>query len=326
MKMALKLLMQVLLLLIMVVACLWHFGPYEPVDLEVGFDESVLGSDVDAYFAAREARFSDIRPGHQKRVVWFGERGVKTPQVLVYVHGFSASAQELRPVPDLMADALGANLVYMRLAGHGRSGEAMATATAQAWMADLAEALAVARQVGDEVILISTSTGGTLVALAALQPELMRQVKGVIFVSPNFAIGDPLAPLLNVPAARYWLPLVAGRTWSFEPRNDLQKQFWTTSYPSIAILPVAALVKEVWQQDWTQVGLPALFWYSDADTVVRPAATDTMAARWGGDVSVVKVVLGEGDDPNSHVVAGAILSPSQTDKTVSNMVRWIDTL
>ena len=59
---------------------------------------------------------------------------------------------------------------------------------------------------------------------------------------------------------------------------------------------------------------------------MRPAATDTMAARWGGDVSVVKVVLGEGDDPNSHVVAGAILSPSQTDKTVSNMVRWIDTL
>jgi len=197
MKMALKWLTRVLLLLIMAVAGLWHFGPYEPVDLQAAFDESVLGSDVDAYFAAREARFSDIRPGHQKRMVWFGERGVKTPQVLVYVHGFSASAQELRPVPDLMADALGANLVYMRLAGHGRSGEAMATATAQAWMTDLAEALAVARQVGDEVILISTSTGGTLVALAALQPELMRQVKGVIFVSPNFAIGDPLAPLLS---------------------------------------------------------------------------------------------------------------------------------
>ena len=326
MKTGLKWLMRVLLVLIMAGLGLWLFGPYEPVNMQVGFDETVIGSDVDAYYAAREARFNDIRPGNHKRMVWFGERGVKTPQVLVYVHGFSASAQELRPVPDMMADALGANLVYMRLTGHGRSGAAMATATGQAWMTDLAEALAVARQVGDEVILLSTSTGGTIVALAALQPELMRQVKGAIFVSPNFAIGDPLAPLLNVPAARYWLPLVAGRTWSFEPRNDLQKQFWTTSYPSIAILPVAALVKEVWQQDWTQVGLPALFWYSDADTVVRPAATDTMAARWGGDVSVVKVVLGEGDDPNSHVVAGAILSPSQTDKTVSNMVRWIDTL
>jgi len=40
----------------------------------------------------------------------------------------------------------------------------------------------------------------------------------------------------------------------------------------------------------------------------------------------VKVELGEGDDPNSHVVAGAILSPSQTDRAVSNMVRWITTL
>ena len=326
MKTSLKWPMRIVLVLIMAGVGLGYFGPYEPVNVQVSFDESVIGSDVEAYFAAREARFSDIRPDNQKRVVWFDGQGVKTPQVLVYVHGFSASAQELRPVPDLMAGALGANLVYMRLAGHGRSGEAMATATAQAWMTDLAEALAVARKIGDEVILLSTSTGGTLVALAALQPELMRQVKGAIFVSPNFSIGDPLAPLLTLPAARYWLPLVAGRTWSFEPRNDLQEQFWTTSYPSTAVIPVAALVKEVWLHDWTQVELPALFWYSDADTVVRPAATDTMAARWGGDASVVKVVLGEGDDPNSHVVAGAILSPSQTDRAVSNMVRWIDTL
>ena len=79
-------------------------------------------------------------------------------------------------------------------------------------------------------------------------------------------------------------------------------------------------------QDWTQVRLPALFWYSDADTVVRPDATDTIAARWGGDASVVKVELGEGDDPHAHVVAGAILSPSQTERAATEMVKWITTL
>ena len=44
----------------------------------------------------------------------------------------------------------------------------MAEATASGWMQDMAEGLAAARAVGDKVMVISTSTGGTLAAAAAL--------------------------------------------------------------------------------------------------------------------------------------------------------------
>ena len=127
----------------------------------------------------------------------------------------------------------------------------MAEATADDWLNDTAEALAAARAVGEEVIVISTSTGGTLAALAATQPELIEGVKGIVFVSPNFGLNTPLEPLLTWPAARYLLPALAGDRYSFEPENEGQATFWTTEYPSVAILPMAALVKTVAAQLFT---------------------------------------------------------------------------
>ena len=314
---------RMLLIVILALLAIWYFGPYEPVKTDVRFDEDSIGEDVDAYLAAREARFDDITPGVQKRVIWRGAPGQKTRQVLVYVHGFSASSEELRPVPDRIAEGMGANLVYTRLTGHGRTEEALAEGSVEAWMGDVAEALAVARRLGDEIILLATSTGATLLAEAALQPELMRGLKGAIFVSPNFAIADPAAPALTLPAARYWIPLVAGKTRSYEPRNDEQKKYWTTSYPTVSVLPLAALVKHAHNRDWSKAKLPVLFWYSDADLVVRPAATDRVVDAWGGAKTVIKVEMGEGSDPYGHVIAGAIASPPQTDQAVSDMLNWI---
>lgn len=312
-----------LLILILAGLAIWYFGPYEPVKTDVTFDEESIGEDIDAYFTAREARFDDITPGVEKRVIWHGEPGQKTRQVLLYVHGFSASSEELRPVPDRIAEGMGANLVYTRLTGHGRTDAAMAEGSVEAWMEDVAEALAVARRVGDEVIMLATSTGATLLAQASLQPEMMRGVKGAIFVSPNFAIADTQAIYLTLPAARYWIPLVAGKTRSFEPRNEVQEVYWTTSYPTVSVLPLAALVKHARNRDWRQATLPVLFWYSDADLVVKPAATDKVVAAWGGDKTVIKVEMGEGSDPYAHVIAGAIASPPQTDQAVSDMLGWI---
>ena len=274
------------LLLAVAVVCagLWIFGPYEPVDLAPEFDTSAIGDDIDAYFAEREARFEDITPGVEKRVNWAGDAGVRTDWAVLYVHGFSATSQEIRPVPDNVANALGANLVYTRLQGHGRSGEAMGQATVAGWMTDVTEALEAARRVGDKVLVMSTSTGGTLIGAAAADGRSgrMENVQGLIFVSPNFGINNPAAPLLTWPAARYWLPALVGAERGFEPEREDQGTYWTTRYPSVAALPLAALVKEVVQLDLSGTDIPALFWFSDDDQVVVPAATRKFAEGWGG--------------------------------------------
>jgi len=303
------------------VAVLFVAGPYERVELEAGFDPDRLSAGIDRYLGNQEARLDDIRPGNEKRVVWYGLEEVPTAPSVVYFHGFSASSGDMRPVPERIAQALGANLVLTRLRGHGRDGAALADATAGDWMRDAAEALAVARAAGHEVVVIATSTGGTIAAVAAHDPALMRGVKGMVFVSPNFGVNDPLAPLLTFPAARYWLPLIPTR--SLKPRNALQARNWTTEYPISALLPMAALVRHARRLDYGQIGLPALFYYSDEDQVVRAAETDRIAAEWGGPVTRARPVPGAGMDINAHMIAGDILSPANTDEAVKVILDWV---
>mgnify|MGYP000020169870 CR=1 FL=1 len=252
-----------------------------------------------------------------------GFKEQRTPYSVLYVHGFSASSEEIRPVPDRLADALEANLGFVRLRGHGRSGEAMAEATVNDWMMDLAEGLAAARQVGDQVVVIASSTGATLATAAAMDPDLSKDIAAMIFVSPNYGLKTEIAPLLTWPAARYWLPPLAGRQLSFPARNEEHARFWTRSYPSVAVLPMAALVDRVVKMDVGQIEVPALFYLADADRIVRSDLTVQVAQNWGGAVDVYKITPGEDDDPNAHVSTGDILSPGQTDAAVRVFLGWL---
>ncbi len=317
---------RILLVMVLGLGALWVFGPYEPVDFKASFEPRRFGEGVQVYFESIESRYKDITPGTEKRVIWReGFKEQRTPVSVLYVHGFSATSEEIRPVPDQVAEALGANLVFTRLRGHGRSGDAMAEASVQDWMMDLAEGLAAARQVGDRVVVIATSTGATLATAAALDPQMSTDVSAMIFVSPNYGINNPLASLLTLPAARYWLPPLVGHQRSFPPRNADHQTYWTTSYPSVAVLPMAALLEKVLGLEVGEITIPTLFWYSDNDQVVRPDLTEGIAAVWGSDVSVHKVTVANGDDPYSHVIAGDIMSPGQTDSAVNGFLAWLKT-
>ncbi|MEQ3709658.1 MAG: alpha/beta fold hydrolase [Tateyamaria sp.] len=309
---------------LLAICALWVIGPYEDANLRP--DQMTVGPDLDAHFAQVEARFDDITPGVQKQVIWAGDKGAQTDWVILYVHGFSATSKELRPVPDRLAEALGANLIFTRLAGHGRDGAALATGSVQAWASDLDEGLQAARIAGRRVLIISTSTGGSLVAALAQDRDMMDRVAGLIFVSPNFGIANPLARFLSWPAARYWLPPLAGKTRSFEPSNEDHATYWTTEYPSVSVMPVAALIKVAKAVDHADQTIPALFWFSNEDQVVRPEMTADVARRWGAETMIVNPVMGSMDDPQSHIIAGDVRSPGQTEKAVTDMIGWVQTL
>lgn len=304
----------------------WFMAPREPVVTSVRFDAASIGPRVDDYLRQREAVFDDITPGTQKQVLWAGAPEEQRDLSIVYLHGFSATARELSPVPERLAAALGANLVLTRLAGHGRPGSALAQASVEDWMLDVAEALEIGRRTGRRVVVMATSTGATLAALAARDPQMMQGVAGMILISPNFGINNPAAPLLTVPGARWLVPRLVGAERAFETRNADHARFWTARYPTVALLPMAAAVRAAWRADYSAVTVPALFWLSEADRVVRASRSLKIAERWGGPVEVRKITPGPGDDPNAHVIAGDILSPGQTEPAVEGMRAFIEGL
>lgn len=300
------------------------FGPREPVEPTKSFDVSVLRDGVDLYLERKEAQFGDIKPGLQKRVVWRALEEVPTDLSIVYVHGFSGSLQSMRPMPDRVAQALDANLVFTRLRGHARDGDALGQVRASDWREDLDEALGIARHVGREVIIIASSTGASIVvADAASDPKTMDGVKGMVLISPNFGVTDPKAALLHLPAGRYWVPYLAGRRWGFEPQNPRHARFWTHEYPSTALFAMAAISRAAARADHDKIRQPVLFYYSEADQVVDGTRTTDVAEKWGGAVTISAPQLGEGVDPKAHVVVGDILSPANTEPATELIVEWI---
>ena len=299
------------------------FGPREPVRLSIGHDKIVIGDDIDAYLAMREGQFDDIIDGVEKQVIWAGEANVKTPLSIIYLHGFTASSKEIRPVPDWVAAALGANLYFTRFTGHGRQPSAMADATVGRWMDDVGEAIKIGKQIGETVIIVATSTGGTLAAAAALDKAAMENIGGIIFVSPNFAINSRAANLLTWPFARQWVPLAIGTEQKGNPRNDLHARYWMMTYPTTALMPMAAIVAAVDRESYDDVDIPALFYYSRQDQVVAPEKTAAFALSWGGESKTVIASLTVDDDKFSHIIAGDIVSPNQTASAVDHMLAWI---
>lgn len=312
------------LALLPVAVAFWWVAPREQVDLNASFDPRRFGEGVQVYFESVESLFPDIVPGVEKRVSWQPEGYERrTSYSVLYVHGFSASSEEIRPLPDLVADALGANLVYTRLRGHGRGSAAMNEGDASAWMVDVAEGLAAARATGERVVVIAASTGATLAVAAATDPDLSSNVVAMVLISPNFAINDPLAWMLRLPFARHWVPLLMGGERRVEARSPQHAQFWTTTYGWAPVVSMAALVRIVTALDLSQITIPALFVFSDDDIVVRADATRAAADLWGGPVGLLPVRMGPGDDPNAHVIAGDILSPGQTEGIAAHILSWL---
>jgi len=299
-------------------------GPRMPSGGFPAFDKARLGDDIDAYLAASESRFPDIRPDAAKHVVWANPATkAKTPLAIVYIHGFSASLEEVRPLPDRVAAAFGANLFFTRLAGHGRTGDAMGEATLEDWLADFSEALAIGETIGDRVVLIGTSTGASLATLALTDPAIAPRISAAVFLSPNYGLANFGAFLLTTPIAPQLVRQLLGPTYSFTPYNERHAAAWTTEYPTKALLPMAALVRLAVRSRIEQIRTPTLFLYSSLDRIVLPDRTRAVAGRWGGPHEIVDV--GKTGDPANHVIAGDIISPATTTPLADQIIAWLKT-
>lgn len=198
----------------------------------------------------------------------------------------------------------------------------MAQGSLNAWINDYEEALAIGRAIGDKVIVISTSTGGSLAAWAATQPGASDGVAAIAFISPNFGVKASGAGILTMRWGKQIAELVAGKERSFMPRNALHEKFWTTSYPLAATLPMQALTELAYGAPVEKAKVPALFILSDSDSVVRPDRTREIAGRWGAPHELVPV--DDTGDPDNHVIAGDALSPSTTTFLAQRIAVWIE--
>ena len=278
---------------------------------------------LDHWLATCEAKAGGVRDGCAKQVVWAdGPR--QTDVSIVYVHGFSATAGETRPLPDLVAGALGANLYFTRLTGHGQDGAAMGQARLTDWEADVQEALEIGAALGREVIVMGCSTGCTLLTTALARGAA---AKGVVHVSPNYGLRQRSArTLLQMPGVRRWGPWLVGRERAFAPISDAHAALWTTRYDTQAVFTMADAVRASLSSPIEKIATPAYFAYATTDQVVDPVKTNRVIRRWGGPVTRDLLVQGPEDDAMGHVMAGDVFSPRQTGPVADRIAAWAKAL
>ena len=306
------------LALLAALGLLWILVPRERLRPDQGF--APMQEDLQSWLAAREA---GIRPEVASYLQWAGQPGQFTDLAILYVHGFSASPAELRPLPEGVAQDLEANLLAIRLMGHGTDGADLAAATAQDWWRDLGQGLDATRRLGRRVVVMGMSTGATLAALAARDEQMGRMMDAVVLISPNFRLRARNAWLLDLPFARAIIRLAGDPERCFQTRNDRHRERWTSCYPLSATVAVGTLMRQARREGFRDAQAPALFIWSDADRIVDHAASARIAAEWGGDATVLKVVPGAEDDPDAHVIAGEALSPGLTPQLTAAIANWI---
>ncbi len=263
-----------------------------------------------------------IIPETEKRIRWYqGRQNTKTPYSVVYLHGFSATRQEIAPVGALVSDALEANLFETRLTGHGHLQRPLESMTAEDWLEDAAEALTIGARIGEKIIMMGTSTGATLALAMAGHPSF-EAVSTIVLFSPNFATRDKNAEYLTWPGGPQLAYLVAGETRSWTAQNELQGRYWSTTYPMAAVIEMMRLVKYVRGRLPMQLEQSVLMIYSPADTVVDVDWIVRGFELLDSPRKQLIAIPGSADESN-HILAGDIMAPQNNipiAETITNFV------
>ena len=265
---------------------------------------------LDASIAAMEATHQ-IKPNNQAKIIWADSSKTQTDYAIVYLHGFSASQMEGDPVHQNIAKQFHCNLYLARLAEHGiDTTEDLMNLTAEKYWESAQLAYAIGKQIGKKVILMSTSTGGTLaLQLAANYPE----IAGLILYSPNIEIFDPSAPLLNNP----W-GLQIGRTVlksnyvDIKYKDSAYPKYWNSHYRIEAVVALQNLLEATMTETtFKKIHQPtlALYYYKDEanqDNVVKVNAIQKMMQQ----IATPSNLKMEMAIPNAgnHVLASPIVS------------------
>ena len=237
--------MKKVLSIIIIIIAIFFLGPIiekpgingETPKTNEQIDIVILKNNIDS----KEKSTPYIKPDNESRIIFADSIPQKTEYCLLYLHGFSASPKEGYPVNQDFATRYHMNAYMPRLYGHGlETTTNLADMTPDNLVNSAKEALRIARQLGEKVILMSTSTGGTLsLILAADNPD----IHALILFSPNIEMYDDMTKILTYPWGLQIAKLINGDMVEYPDDPPLERKYWQSSYSINAVAYLQSLVE-----------------------------------------------------------------------------------
>ena len=297
---------------LVILIIVYFVGP-QPTTPKYNNQLPVIPSDavqLEKYIADNEAKHK-LKPDNEARILWFDDSAkARTEYAVVYLHGFSASQEEGDPVHYEFAKKFGCNLYLARLAEHGiDTTNPLANYTAEKSWRSAVEAFAIGKQLGQKVILMSTSTGSTLaLKLCAEFPEIAAN----IMMSPNIAINDPNAWMLNNHWGLQIARIVVGKHKISDDTTALSAQYWNHRYSTNSLVQLEELIESTMKEStFRKVIQPSLMLYyfkdkEHQDPVLKVSAMKRMFTQLATPDSLKRQVAIPNAD--NHVLASPIKS------------------
>lgn len=303
-----------LLAAVCLLAIVYFLGPKPPKPVYSNSMPAIPDSalQLDQYVSRIES-VHQVKDDNQARIIWFDDSvRNRTEYSVVYLHGFTASQEEGDPVHLEFARKFGCNLYLARLAEHGiDTTDALANLTPEKYWESAKEALAIGEKLGQKVILMGTSTGCTnAIQLAATYPE---KVHAIMLLSPNIAINDPNAPLLNDPWGLQIARFVKKSDYIITAdQSEMFRKYWYSKYRLESVVALQEMLETTMtKENFQKVRQPLLMLYyfrdeEHQDGVVKVSAMQEMFSQTGTPAGQKRSVAipGAGD----HVLGSYIKS------------------
>jgi esterase/lipase len=242
---------------------------------------TLTSSQVGQYVNDREAAVPNIKPGNASQVHYVNDATKEqTDYCLLYLHGFSASPEEGNPTHVNLGKAFGMNTYIPRLAEHGLvTPDPLLDMTPDKLWNTAKEALVLAKALGKKVILMGTSTGGTLaIQMAADYPD---DVAAVILYSPNVKIANKASWMLARPFGLQIGRMVMGgkyRVLQPDPKTD---PYWNNMYRVEATVYLQMLVEKTMKAKvFKMVTQPVFVGYYYKDEANQDNTVSVPAILW----------------------------------------------
>lgn len=223
-----------------------------------------------------------VKPDNESRIHWVNDSiKERTEYCLLYLHGFSASWYEGYPANMEFAERYKMNAYFPRLASHGLVTEdALIDMTPERLWESAKEALMTARQLGKKVIIMSTSTGGTL--SLKLASEFPEYIDGLILYSPNIKLKNPAAILLSKPWGLQLGRKINGGKYRITNEDFSSKDcsYWNCKYRVESLVYLQQLIDATMKKEvFKNVSVPVFLGYYYKDKENQDQTVDVKAIQ-----------------------------------------------
>ncbi len=266
----------------------------------------VTSFDAGTYVDQKESRVPNVRPENSSKVIYANDSlRDKTPYCLVYLHGFSASPKEGAPIHINLAREFQMNAYIPRLAEHGLdTPDPLLNMTPDALWESVKEALVIGKLLGNKIILMGTSTGGTLAIKAAA--EYPDDIAALILLSPNVRIKNKASSILARPWGLQLGRQITGGKFRILEEDSVTDAYWYNRYRVEGLVYLQQMVEATMKESvFEKVKQPVFVGYYYKDEENQDQTVSVPAILWMfeklGTPSELKVAQAF-PDAGAHVI------------------------